>query len=346
MGNINFFEKLKSVYIIAEAGVNHNGNIYIAKELIDKAKDVGADAVKFQSYKANKLANVNTPKVKYQKFNAINSDETHLEMLQKYELSEDDHINLKNYCDKKNIDFLSTPYDVESAKILTRLNVKMFKVASADLVDFQLHKYLSSTNKPVIISTGMSSLEEIEKTLKIYDLQKSSIILLHCVSNYPCSIKSINLNSIALLKNYFKLPVGYSDHSSDSITASISVALSSKVYEKHLTLDKKMEGPDHKASSNPEEFLNIVNEIRKTEIILGNYSKSIKEEELEMRKISRKSLYLARDVKYSQYVMESDFNLKRPGIGISPLEIPNIVGKTYLRDISEGELLKKEDFKL
>ena len=346
MGNINFFEKLKSVYIIAEAGVNHNGNIYIAKELIDKAKDVGADAVKFQSYKANKLANLNTPKVKYQKFNAINADETHLEMLEKYELSKDDHINLKNYCDKKNIDFLSTPYDVESAKLLTRLNVKMFKVASADLVDFQLHKYLSSTYKPVIISTGMSSLEEIEKTLKIYDLQKSSIILLHCVSNYPCSIKSINLNSIALLKNYFKLPVGYSDHSSDSLTAAISVALSSKVYEKHLTLNKKMEGPDHKASSNPEEFLNLVNEIRKTEIILGNYSKSIKEEELEMRKISRKSLYLARDVKYSQYVKESDFNLKRPGIGISPLEMPNIVGKKYLRDISEGELLKKEDFKL
>ena len=346
MGNINFFENLKSVYIIAEAGVNHNGNINIAKDLIDKAKDVGADAVKFQSYKANKLANVNTPKVNYQKFNAIKSDETHLEMLQKYELSEVDHINLKNYCDKKNIDFLSTPYDVESAKLLTRLNVKMFKVASADLVDFQLHKYLSSTYKPVIISTGMSSLEEIEKTLKIYDLQKSSIILLHCVSNYPCSIKSINLNSMALLKNYFKLPVGYSDHSSDYITASISVALSSKVYEKHLTLDKKMEGPDHKASSNPEEFLNLVNEIRKTEIILGNYSKSIKEEELEMRKISRKSLYLAKDVKYSQNVKESDFNLKRPGIGISPLEIPNIVGKTYLRDISEGELLKKEDFKL
>ena len=346
MGNINFFEKLKSVYIIAEAGVNHNGNINIAKDLIDKAKDVGADAVKFQSYKANKLANVNTPKVKYQKFNSINSDETHLEMLQKYELSEDDHINLKNYCDKKNIDFLSTPYDVKSAKLLTRLNVKMFKVASADLVDFQLHKYLSSTEKPVIISTGMSSLEEIEKTLKIYDLQKSSIILLHCVSNYPCSIKSVNLNSITLLKNYFKLPVGYSDHSSDYITASISVALSSKVYEKHLTLDKKMEGPDHKASSNPEEFSNIVNQIRKTEIILGNYSKSIKEEELEMRKISRKSLYLSRDVKHSQYVKESDFNLKRPGIGISPLEIPNIVGKTYLRDISRGELLKKEDFKL
>ena len=346
MGNINFFEKLKSVYIIAEAGVNHNGNINIAKDLIDKAKYVGADAVKFQSYKANKLANVNTPKVKYQKLNAINSDETHLEMLQRYELSEDDHINLKNYCDKKNIDFLSTPYDVESAKLLTRLNVKMFKVASADLVDFQLHKYISSTYKPVIISTGMSSLDEIEKTLKIYDLKKSSIILLHCVSNYPCSIKSINLNSIALLNNYFKLPVGYSDHSSDYITASISVALSSKVYEKHLTLNKKMEGPDHKASANPEEFLNIVNEIRKTEIILGNYSKSIKKEELEMRKISRKSLYLARNVKYSQYVKESDFNLKRPGIGISPLEIPNIVGKTYLRDISEGELLKKEDFKL
>ncbi len=346
MGNINFFEKLKSVYIIAEVGVNHNGNINTAKLLIDKAKDVGADAVKFQSYNAKKLANANTPKVKYQKVNTINSNETHLEMLQKYELSEDDHINLKNYCDRKNIDFLSTPYDVGSAKLLTRLNVKMFKVASADLVDYQLHKYLSSTFKPVIISTGMSSLNEIEKTLKIYDLQKSSIILLHCVSNYPCSIKSLNLNSIQFLKNYFNLPVGYSDHSSNSMSASISVALSSKVFEKHLTLDKKMEGPDHKASSDPEEFLNLVNDIRTTEIILGSFTKSIKEEELEMRKISRKSIYLAKNVKYKQNVKESDFNLKRPGIGISPLEIPNIIGKSYVRDISEGELLKKEDLKL
>ena len=150
----------KKVFIIAEIGVNHNGDLKLAKDMIISAKKAGADAVKFQTFSADKLASLNTPKVKYQKFNAINSDETHLEMLQKYELSEDDHINLKNYCDKKNIDFLSTPYDVESAKLLTRLNVKMFKVASADLVDFQLHKYLSSTLKPVIISTGMANAEQ------------------------------------------------------------------------------------------------------------------------------------------------------------------------------------------
>ena len=346
MVNINFFKKLTSVYIIAEIGVNHNGNINIAKALIDKAKEIGADAVKFQSYKSQKLANVETPKVKYQKLNSLDPDETHLEMLQKYELSKKNHIDLKNYCDKKNIDFLSTPYDVESAKLLNRLNVKMFKVASADLVDFQLHKYLSSTLKPVIISTGMSSLEEIQQALKIYDLQKSSIILLHCVSNYPCSIKSLNLNSIELLKNYFNLPVGFSDHSSDNMAASIAVALSSKVFEKHLTLDKNMEGPDHMASSNPEEFHNLVKDIRKTEIILGRYSKSVQEEELEMRKISRKSLYLAKDVKYKQLIKEGDFDLKRPGAGISPLEMPNIVGKYYLREIKKGELLKKEDLNL
>ena len=346
MRNINFFDNLKSVYIIAEVGVNHNGNINIAKKLIDKAKDIGANAVKFQSYKAKELANKETPKVEYQKLNTIKKDETHLEMLQKYELTENDHIYLKNYCDKKNIDFLSTPYDVESAKLLMRLNVKMFKVASADLVDYQLHKYLSSTFKPVIISTGMSTLDEIEQTLKIYNLKKSSIILLHCVSNYPCSIKSLNLNSIELLKNYFNLPVGYSDHSSEIMSAPISVALSSKVFEKHLTLDKKMKGPDHLASSNPEEFLNLVKDIRKTEIILGSHSKSIKEEELEMRKVSRKSLYLAKDVKYNQEVKESDFRSQRPGIGISPLEIPNILGKSYLREIKKGELLKREDLKL
>ncbi len=343
MGNINFFESFDYVYIIAEIGVNHNGKIEIAKKLIDKAKESGASAVKFQSYKADNLANLNTPKVKYQAINSEDKKESHFQMLKKYELSEKDHITLKEYCDKTNIDFLSTPYDVSSAKLLNYLNVKMFKVASADIVDFQLHKYLSTTNKPTIISTGMSSLNEIKMALDFYDLKKSSIVLLHCVSNYPCSLSSLNLNSLRVLKNYFNLPIGFSDHTTDSSAACIAVALSSKVLEKHLTLDKNMQGPDHKASSTPQEFVTLVKDIRKTEMILGQPVKLIQDEELEMRMISRKSLYLAKNVKINQKVKEEDFLLKRPGLGISPLEIETIIGKSYKRDLKEGQLIKKED---
>ena len=169
--------------------------------------------------------------------------------------------------------------------------------------------------------------------LSFYDLKKSSIILLHCVSNYPCSLSSLNLNSIKVLKNNFDLPLGFSDYSTDSSAACIAVALSSKVIEKHLTLDKKMYGPDHNASSTPEEFMKLVKDIRKTEIILGKPEKSIQEEELEMRIISRKSLYLSKNVKVNQKVKAEDFKLKRPGVGISPLDIKTIIGKCYKRDL-------------
>ena len=343
MVNRNFFENFESVYIIAEIGVNHNGDINLAKKLIDKAKESGASAVKFQSYKAEKLANTNTPKVKYQKINSKDKKESHFQMLKKYELSVKDHFILNEYCNKICIDFLSTPYDVESAKLLNNLNVKLFKVASADIVDFQLHKYISTTYKPTILSTGMSSLEEIKMALNFYNLEKSSIILLHCVSSYPCSLRSLNLNSIKILNNFFDLPVGFSDHSTDSSAACLATALSSKIIEKHLTLDKNMQGPDHKASSTPEEFANLVKDIRKTEMILGKPVKAIQEEELEMRMVSRKGLYLSKNVKVTQKVKEEDFELKRPGLGISPLEINTMIGKSYRRDLREGDLIKKED---
>ena len=343
MVNKNFFENFESVCIIAEIGVNHNGDINIAKKLIDKAKESGASAVKFQSYKAEKLANINTPKVKYQTINSEDKKESHFQMLKKYELSVKDHFILKEYCNKVSIDFLSTPYDIESAKLLNNLNVKLFKVASADIVDFQLHKYISSTYKPTILSTGMSSLDEIKMALNFYNLEKSSIILLHCVSNYPCSLRSLNLNSIKILNNYFDLPVGFSDHSTDSSAACLAAALSSKIIEKHLTLDKNMLGPDHKASSTPEEFVKLVKDIRKTEMILGRPVKAIQEEELEMRMVSRKGLYLSKNVKVTQKVKEEDFELKRPGLGISPLEINTMIGKSYRRDLREGDLIKKED---
>ena len=258
MNKFNFFESLKSTYFIAEIGVNHNGEMDVAKKLIDKAVDCGANAVKFQSYNSEKLASKETPKVKYQILNAIDLNESHQDMLKKYELSEKDHYCLNDYCLSKKIDFLSTPYDVENAVLLNKINVKMFKIASADIVDYQLHRFISKTSKPVIISTGMSSIVDIEKALNFYDKKKSSIILLHCVSNYPCSLEAINLNSISYLKKHFNLPVGFSDHSSDNTASILSIALNAKIIEKHFTLDKNLTGPDHKASANPKELKSLI----------------------------------------------------------------------------------------
>ncbi len=343
MKSWNYFENFDKTYIIAEIGVNHNGDIETAKKLICEAVKSGANAVKFQSYIANKLAAPETPKVNYQILNSVDKNETHLEMLKKYELSKEDHFNLKEFCDKQKIDFLSTPYDVESAYLLNKLEVKMFKTASADIVDYQLHRYISSTFKPVIISTGMAKIEEIESILKYYDKEKSSLILLHCVSNYPCSLKSVNLKSISFLERYFNLPIGYSDHSSDILVPILSIALKSKIIEKHLTLDKEMTGPDHKASSTPIELSCLISEIRKAEIILGDFSKEIQKEEYQMKKISRKSIYLNKAVSKFDIVCEDDFILKRPGLGINPLEINKILGKRYLRKLTKGELLNSED---
>ena len=343
MSSKNYFDSFKKTYIIAEIGVNHNGNIELAKKLINCAVKSGANAVKFQSYNAEKLANPNTPKVNYQVINSQEKNETHFQMLKKYELSKEEHILLKNYCDDSNIDFLSTPYDVDNARFLNNLDVKMFKTASADIVDFQLHRYISSTYKPVIISTGMSNIKEIKSILEYYDKEKNSIILLHCVSNYPCSINSVNLNSICFLRDYFKLPVGYSDHSSELLVPLLSIALNSKVIEKHFTLDKSMKGPDHKASSTPDEFANLVKQVRKSEKILGNFSKEVKDEEFDMRMISRKSIYLNKKVLKSQVISEDDFMLRRPGVGLNPLEINNFIGKKYKITKNKGDLLTIED---
>ena len=343
MSKFNFFESLKSTYLIAEIGVNHNGEMEMAKKLIDKAVDCGANAVKFQSYNSEKLASKETPKVKYQVLNAIDLNESHQDMLKKYELSEKDHYYLNDYCLSKKIDFLSTPYDVDNAVLLNKINVKMFKIASADIVDYQLHRFISKTSKPVIISTGMSSIDDIEKALTFYDKKKSSIVLLHCVSNYPCSIESINLNSINYLKKHFNLPIGFSDHSSENTASILSIAMNAKIIEKHFTLDKNLPGPDHKASADPKELKSLIIDIRKTEKLLGSYSKSAQEEELEMRKISRKSIYLNNDVMKNEIICEDDFILKRPGIGINPMEYQKIIGRRYSSNLRKGDLLKKED---
>ena len=308
-------------YVIAEIGVNHNGKISLAKKLIDVAKKAGADAVKFQTFFAEKLAIKKSPKVDYQKKN-LSKKGYQYEMLKKLQLSFSDHKILIRYCKKKKIDFLSTPYDVNSAKFLSKLNLKFFKTSSADLTDYKLHEYLARNRKTVIISTGASNLNLIEQTLKIYSKYKNKkIILLHCVSNYPCSNISINLRALTLLKKKFNLIIGYSDHSNSHLSAVLSVSLGAKVIEKHITLNKKLIGPDHAASSNPKEFKSYVQKIKETEIILGQEKKEIQKEEKSMNKYSRKSLYFVKDFKKGHVLKSDDLQCLRPGTGISPMKI-------------------------
>ena len=331
--------KKNKTFIIAEIGVNHNNNLNLAKKLIIEAKKSGADAVKFQTFSAKRLVIPGTRKVKYQK-QGFNDKETHFQMIEKLELSYNNHRKLFNFCKQKKIKFLSTPYDVESAKFLNKLGLKIFKTASADLTDFDLQTYLAKTKKTVIISTGMSTISEIEKTLKIYKKYKNNkYILLHCVSNYPCKHSSINLKAINLLKENFNCPVGYSDHSKDNLSASLSIALEAKVIEKHFTLNKKMKGPDHKASCNPIELKNYINDIRLSEEILGKKIKKLQKEEEEMSKISKKSLYFKENFLKKRILKSEDLVAMRPAIGISPMEKKKIVGRKLKKNVKKNHLV-------
>ncbi len=334
-----FFEKLNKTYIIAEIGVNHNNDISLAKKLIDNAKSIGANAVKFQTFKAKNLVLPGTRKVKYQLKN-LDDKEDHYQMIKKLELSYKDHKILFKYCKKKKIDFLSTPYDVESAKFLKKLGVKLFKTASADLIDYNLHKYLAKLKKPVIISTGMSTVNDVRRTINIYKKYKNlNISLLHCVSNYPCSLKSINLKAIQLLKK-FKFVVGYSDHSKDNLVSCLAVGIGSKIIEKHFTLNKNLKGPDHKASCDPNELKSLIKEIRKTEVIMGKKTKKIQPEELEMSKISKKSLYFNKNKKIKSKIKSSDLIPLRPGLGVNPFFIYKFIGKKLKQNVKKNQLVK------
>lgn len=335
LNDINYFKNINRLLLIAEIGVNHNGDNKLAKELINSAIQTGADAVKFQTYKTECLASRKTPKVPYQELTTLAS-ENHFQMLKKLELSFDDHLTLKNYCDSKSIKFLSTPYDVESATFLhEELDIEIFKTASADLIDLPLHEYIASTGKPSIISVGMATIDEIEDTLEIYKKAKNSnIILLHCVSNYPCTPSSLNLRNLRSLQDSFDLPIGFSDHSIGCEAAMLSVALGAKVIEKHFTLDKNLDGPDHLASSNPDEFKMLTNSIRLAEIMLGSKEKICQLEEIQMREISRKSISLRRDMIKGDVITKEDLCCLRPGYGISPMALPKVIGSTLKNDLS------------
>ena len=336
---------MSKTFIIAEIGVNHNNNMVLAKKMIKAAKKAGANAVKFQTFKTEDFVTKKTPKVNYQK-KYTNKTSSHFDMIKSFELSEKNHNLIKRFCKKSKITFLSTPYDIKSAIFLKKLGCNIFKTASADIIDLELHTYLAKSKKKVFISTGMSSMDEIKACVNLYKkFSNKKYVLLHCVSNYPCSLKSLNLKAITLMKNFFKSDVGYSDHSIGHEAAILSVALGASVIEKHFTINKNLPGPDQKTSATPGEFKKMVAEIRKTELILGKSKKECQKEEIQMSNVSRKSLTLVKELRKGEVIMKKHLRLKRPGTGIYFSEIKNILGKKSKKNLKINYQIKHQDFK-
>ena len=327
------------VFVIAEIGVNHDGSLEQAFRLIDEAKNSGADAVKFQSFTADRLTIKEAPKVRHHK-DPDNPEESHYEMLKKLEIDEDFQKKVFDYCTKKDVTFISTPYDVESAKFLTNLGVKVFKTASADMVDLPLHEYLASTGTPVIMAAGMATMEEIETVLEIYKRHNNpNVVLLHCTASYPASYESLNIKVINSLKDKFNILIGYSDHSIGDYAAITSVAYGATVIEKHFTLDRSLPGPDHPASIEPDDLKKFAESIRITQKILGSADKKSQPEELDMRAFSRKSIVSKVDIPSGVAITEDMLYLKRPGTGTYWVDRDKIIGRESKENIPKDTLI-------
>jgi N-acetylneuraminate synthase/N,N'-diacetyllegionaminate synthase len=341
---LNKFFMNKTIYIIAEIGVNHNNSRELGTKLILGAKKSGANFVKFQTFKADRLALKNTPKVNYQ-LNCKKNSETHYQMLKKLELSDSDHLFFLKFSKKIKIDFISTPYSVEDAKFLSSLKINIYKTSSADLVDHNLHEYLAKSNKKVIISTGMATIKEITEVVKIYKKYKNkNISLLHCVSNYPCSNKSLNMRNIIMLKEKYNFPVGFSDHSTGNVASVLALSMGATIFEKHLTLKKSLIGPDHKSSCTIFEFKNFVDTLYLAKDMLGNYSRKIQQEEKQMRLISRKSLVYNDNVEAGKVITKNLLTAKRPGNGILVKKFKFFINKKLKKKVFMNNKVKYSDF--
>ncbi|MHA2425491.1 MAG: N-acetylneuraminate synthase [Candidatus Thorarchaeota archaeon] len=331
------------VFIIAEAGVNHNGDIKLAKKLIDAAVDAGVDAVKFQTFKTENLTTRDAGMAKYQVDN-IGETSSQYEMIQKLELSFEAFTELKQYCDSKDILFLSTPHTHDAMTFLDSL-VPAFKIGSGDLTNLPFLRDLADLKKPLILSTGMSTLDEVQEAVSaVLDSGNKALILLHCVTNYPADIEDMNLKAMETLRNEFNLIVGFSDHSEGHVASVAAVALGALVLEKHFTLDKDLPGPDHKASLDPTQLKAYVTAIRKTEASLGDGVKKPAPCEVSIKEVARKSLVASTDIVAGTKIEESMVCIKRPGNGIAPKYLDRLVGKRAKVDITSDTLLTWEMF--
>ena len=332
-----------SVYIIAEAGVNHNGSLETAKRLVDMAKECGADAVKFQTFKAEESTGVKALKAEYQQVND-KTQESQFDMIKKLELPFEDFAVLKKYCAEKEIDFISTPDGLESLKCLLDINVSRIKIGSTEVTNAPFLKEIARCGKPVILSTGMSTLGEVEKAVDI--LQENGVNgleLMHCTTDYPTEFEDVNLRAMLTLRDAFKVPVGYSDHTPGFEAAVAATAMGAVVIEKHITLDRNMQGPDHRASMSPKDFAEYVRHIRNTELLLGDGRKKPTPKEKVMMQQVRRSVLAARDLKAGTVLDEDMLCVKRPGTGIAPDFIPIIKGRRLKRDIAKEEPISWED---
>lgn len=328
------------VFIIAEAGVNHNGDIHLAKKLIDAAKQAGADAIKFQAFKTENVITKKAEKAPYQK-KATGDAETQFEMIKKLELSPADFKELAVYAKRKEIVFLASAFDIESVDLLDQLEVPLFKVASGEITNYPLLKHIVQKNKPIILSTGMADLSEIQDAVDYIRSQgNDNIVLLHCITSYPARTDEANLKVIQTFKQKFSLPVGFSDHTLSMVIPVAAVALGATVIEKHFTLDKKMSGPDHQASLEPKELTAMVNGIREVQNALGDGQREITQNEQILKNLARRSLVAKIDIPKGVIITEGCIAEKRPGNGISPKLLPQILGRKAKMDIRQDDVLE------
>lgn len=326
--------------IIAEAGVNHNGNLNLAKKMIGIAKDCGADIVKFQTGNAEKIIAKNAPKAEYQKV-TTGSSESQLEMVKKLSLPLESFAELKEYCDKKNIEFLSTPFDLESIDVLNEIGMKRWKIPSGEVNNLPYLLKIAETKKPVIMSTGMCDIEEIESAVKILkEHGTEDLSLLHCTTEYPAPINEVNLKAIDTMRKRFNLNVGYSDHTQGIEIPIAAVARGVDIIEKHFTISRDMEGPDHRASIEPDELKAMVSAIRNVELAIGDGEKRVTFSEQKNRVAARKSIVAKTNIKKGDVFSEANITTKRPATGISPMRWYEVIGLTAERDYEEDEFIE------
>lgn len=331
---------MKHVFIIAEAGDNHNGRFDLALQLVDKAVEAGADCVKFQTFVTENVISKFAEKAEYQ-IESTGAGESQYEMVKKLELSFDQFREIQAYCKKKGILFLSTPFDLDSIKFLEEIHIPFFKIPSGEITNLPYLIKIANTGKDVILSTGMSTIEEIGNALKILRQNGAGkITLLHCNTEYPTPYEDVNLRAMDTLRKTFGVEVGYSDHTKGIEVPIAAAALGAVIVEKHFTLDCNMEGPDHQASLEPEELKQMVVGIRNIEKTLGSDEKFPTESERKNISIARKSIVAGRNIKKGELLTEKNLSVKRPGDGISPMEWYNVIGTEAVRDFGEDELIQ------
>ena len=327
------------VLVIAEAGVNHNGKLDIAMKLAETAKKCGADIVKFQTFNVNKLVSKYAQMAEYQKRN-MGSEDTQAAMLNRLALSEDNFVQLYDYCKNIGIGYLSTPFDIDSVRFLNDIQ-DMWKIPSGEITNYPYLVEIAKTGKDIILSTGMATLDEVKDAWDVlHETGSGNVTLLHCTTEYPAPYEDINLKAMKTLQETFHCPVGYSDHTKGIEVPIAAVAMGAEIIEKHFTLDKTMEGPDHKASLEPYELKNMVDAIRNVESSIGTGEKKPSDSEVKNIEIVRKSIVAAKDIRTGELFTEENLTTKRPGTGISPMKWSDVIGMKANRDYSKDELIE------